>query len=188
MAHDNDGTLTAGRGARPLFSVADAITLSRIPLAVSFLMVDDPAWRLGILGVAAATDLLDGFIARRFGASRFGPVIDPVADKLFMACAFAVVFLSGALRFYEVIAVLARDLAAVVAVLFSRSRWGRVVTIPARLGGKVVTVLQLATLLAFLLDSTLLRPLTWATGAVALYAIWDYYRVAPQAARPLGKD
>ena len=38
---------------------------------------------------------------------------------------------------------------------------------------------QVLTLVAFLLDSPLLRPIAWATGAIAIYAIWDYYRVAP---------
>jgi len=49
-------------------------------------------------------------------------------------------------------------------------------------------VLQVLTLLAFLADSATLRPLAWATTAVALYAIWDYYHVAPIAERRVGGD
>jgi phosphatidylglycerophosphate synthase len=171
---------------RVRWSVADALTLVRLPLAVAFFVVQDTSWRFAILAAAAMSDLFDGRIARRFGSSRFGVFIDPVADKLFMASAFAVVFLSGRLRLYEVIAVLARDLVAALAFVMVTVQ-GRPVSIPARLGGKVVTVLQLATLLAFLANSALLRPMTWATGAVALYAIWDYHRAAP-AAQPVGKD
>ena len=59
--------------------------------------------------------------------------------------------------------------------------------IPARLGGKAVTVAQLLTLVAFLTDSPLLRPLAWATGAIALYAIWDYSQAAARAKRPVGE-
>jgi hypothetical protein len=59
--------------------------------------------------------------------------------------------------------------------------------IPARAGGKAVTVAQVLTLAAFLLDSPLLRPMAWATGAIAIYAIWDYYRVAPTAERRVGQ-
>jgi len=59
--------------------------------------------------------------------------------------------------------------------------------IPARPGGKAVTVAQVLTLVAFLLRSPLLRPLAWATGAIAIYAIWDYYRVAPRAQRRVGE-
>lgn len=176
---------TTTRRARPAWGVADVLTVIRIPLAFMFLLMPDVRWRLGILAAAATTDLLDGAIARRFGSSRFGPFIDPVADKLFMASAFAVVLFSGQLRFYEVIAVLARDLAAAGAFVVTALK-RHPVAIPARAGGKAVTVLQAATLVAFLLESNLLRPLTWATGAVAIYAIWDYIRVAPRAARAVG--
>jgi hypothetical protein len=39
---------------------------------------------------------------------------------------------------------------------------------------------------AFLADSPLLRPMAWATAGIGVYAIWDYYRVAPREERPLG--
>jgi hypothetical protein len=42
------------------------------------------------------------------------------------------------------------------------------------------------TLVAFLTDSTLLRPMAWATAGIGVYAIWDYYRAAPAAGRPVG--
>lgn len=140
--------------------------------------------RLIILVVAAATDLLDGVIARRIGSSRFGPVIDPVADKLFMLAAFIVVAMSGQLQWYETAGVLLRDLVATLAFIYvvvtRRPR-----AIPARLGGKAVTVAQLLTLLAFLTESPLIRPLAWSTAAIALYAIWDYGKVASEQERPL---
>ncbi len=171
---------------RAALSAADLLTLSRIPLAAAFLLVSGALPRLLILAVAAATDLLDGALARRLGSSRFGAFIDPVADKLFMASAFLVVALSGALTWYEIIAVLLRDLVATIAFVVT-SFSGRAMAIPARLGGKAVTVAQVLALIAFLTDSPLLRPLAWATGAVALYAVWDYNAAAPQAKRPLGE-
>ncbi len=162
--------------SRPGFALADALSLLRIPLAVVFALVPDTAMRVAVLVVAAVSDFSDGWVARRLGASRIGAVLDPVADKLFIATAFAVVLLSGALAWYEIALVLTRDLVATVAVAVSVLA-GRATTVPARAGGKAVTLLQLLTLLAFLLDSPLLRPLAWATGAVALYALWDYNRL-----------
>ena len=39
-----------------------------------------------LFGIAAVTDMLDGWVARRFGQmSRFGEFLDPVADKLMVA-------------------------------------------------------------------------------------------------------
>jgi CDP-diacylglycerol--glycerol-3-phosphate 3-phosphatidyltransferase/cardiolipin synthase len=177
-----------GRGSRRRrsFTAADGLTLLRLPLAFVFLFARNDAWRLATLAVAAATDLLDGFIARRIGSSRFGVFIDPVADKLFMAAAFTVVLMSGKLTIYEILGTLLRDLVAAAAFV---ATWisGRPVSIPARLGGKAVTLAQSLTLVAFLTDSPLLRPLAWATAAIALYAIWDYNQAAAREQRPVGK-
>jgi phosphatidylglycerophosphate synthase len=158
----------------------------RIPLAAAFPFVSN-RWRLVLLAAAAASDLLDGPLARRFGSSSLGSVIDPVADKLFMASAFGVVAFSGRLEPYEIVGVLLRDIVATVAfvatLISHRPR-----AIPARPGGKAVTVAQVLTLLAFLTDSPQLRPMAWATAAVAVYAIWDYYRAAPEAGRRVGRE
>lgn len=169
---------------RPGFTTADFITVVRLPLALAFIVADAPWWRFGFLALAAATDLLDGILARRFGGSRFGAVLDPIADKLFMACAFGVVLFSGRLQFYEIVAVLLRDIWA-SAAFFVTVFTGRPTAIPARLGGKAVTVAQMLTLLAFIANASILRPLAWATGAIAIYAIWDYHRAARSEARRL---
>ena len=155
------------------FSPADAITLVRIPLAILFPFVGSTPVRLVILALAAATDLGDGWVARRFGGSRFGTVLDPIADKLFVAVAFAVVWLAGALAWYEVVGVLARDIVATVAFVGTLAS-GKPTAVPARLGGKAVTLLQMVTLVVFVLQWPHLQSLAWATGAVALYAIYDY--------------
>jgi phosphatidylglycerophosphate synthase len=154
-----------------------------VPLAIAFPLVSN-SWKLVVLAMAAASDLLDGPLARRFGSSSLGTLIDPVADKLFMLSAFGVVAFSGKLEMYEIVGVLLRDIVATVAfvatLLSHRPR-----AIPARAGGKAVTVAQVLTLLAFLLDSKLLQPMAWATAGIAVYAIWDYYRAAPDAERPV---
>jgi CDP-diacylglycerol--glycerol-3-phosphate 3-phosphatidyltransferase/cardiolipin synthase len=166
------------------FTTADVITVIRLPLALAFVVLPGAWWRLGILGLAAVTDLLDGFLARRFGGSRFGAVLDPIADKLFMACAFGVVLFSRHLHVYEIVGVLLRDIWATAAFVVTLAT-GKATAIPARVGGKAVTVAQMLTLLAFIANSPILRPLAWATGAIAIYAIWDYNKVARTAGRRL---
>lgn len=151
------------------------LTGLRVPLALAFPFVQPVPWRLAIVAAAAASDLLDGIVARRFGGSRAGALLDPVADKLFMAVAFVTVARAGLLPPLETVLVLARD---IVAALGYAGSWllRRPVAVPARAGGKVVTVLQLVTLTACILGSPLTRRLAWATAAVGLYAIWDYGR------------
>lgn len=179
---------SAGSGseqARPKWGVADVLSALRVPLGVAFVLLPDRNTRFVVLALAAASDLVDGWIARRLGPSRLGVFVDPVTDKLFMLAAFGVVAASGRLAWYEIAGLLLRDVVATVAFVVVTVR-GRPASIPARVGGKAVTWAQLATLVAFLLDSELLRPLAWATAAVSLYAIWDYYRAAPLERRPVG--
>lgn len=182
-----EGTAVAGgRQGRVgrIWTVANVLSASRIPLAVAFAAVPDARVRLGVLAAAAATDLLDGWTARRFGPSSLGAKVDPVADKVFSLTAFGVLALSGALAPLEVLGVLLRDILTPFGYLASVVA-RRPFTTPARAGGKAVTVGQALTLCAWLLGSALLRPLAWATAAMALYAIWDYGRLAVRnAERP----
>jgi uncharacterized membrane protein YccF (DUF307 family) len=54
----------------------------------------------------------------------------------------------------------------------------RPVALPARAGGKAVTIAQLLTLIAAIAESVHARQLAWATAAIAVYALWDYGRTA----------
>jgi len=162
---------------KPTITAADVATALRFPLAAVFPFVRAPLWQLAIVAAAAATDVADGLLARRFGGSRVGAVLDPIADKVFMAVAFVTVALRGVLEWYEVIGVLLRDLVAALGFL---ATWllRRPTALPARAGGKAVTIAQLLTLVAAIAESPHVRRLAWATAAIAVYAIWDYGRTA----------
>jgi cardiolipin synthase (CMP-forming) len=162
---------------KPRFAVADALTALRFPLAVLFPVVRSPGAQLAIVAVAAITDVADGFLARRFGSSRAGAILDPIADKAFMVTAFVTIARRGLLEWYELAGVLLRDLLAVLGFV---GTWlgRRPVALPARAGGKAVTIMQLLTLVAAIAESPHVRRLAWATAAIAVYAIWDYGRTA----------
>ncbi len=100
-----------------------------------------------------------------------------------MVSSFLTVATRGGLPPLEIAAVLLRD---IVAALGFAGSWmlRRPVALPARAGGKAVTVGQVLTLVAFIAESPLVRPLAWATGAVSVYAIWDYGRAAARAVHP----
>src|SRR2546427_8834099 len=79
MAHRREGQV------KPWVTRADLLTALRLPLAAAFPFVHQPEWQLALVGAAAASDFFDGMLARRFGESRAGAVLDPTADKVFMA-------------------------------------------------------------------------------------------------------
>lgn len=162
---------------KPVVTVADLVTALRFPLAALFPFVPAPAWQLAIVAVVAVSDMADGVLARRFGSSRAGAVLDPVADKAFMVVAFVTIARRGLLAWYELLGVLLRDVLAILGFL-ATLLLRRPVALPARAGGKAVTIAQLLTLVAAIAESQHARPLAWATAAIAVYAIWDYGRTA----------
>ena len=172
-----------GGQVKPGMTRADMLTALRIPLAVAFPFVHRPAWQLAIVAAAAASDFFDGMLARRLGASRTGAILDPIADKLFMGVAFLTVARSGLLHPVEIVAVLGRDIVAALGYV-GAWLWRRPMVLPARAGGKAVTVLQLITLAACIVASPYVRHLAWATAAVGMYAIWDYWRAAARVSEP----
>jgi CDP-diacylglycerol--glycerol-3-phosphate 3-phosphatidyltransferase/cardiolipin synthase len=55
--------------------------------------------------IASFTDLLDGMLARVFGAeSKLGELLDPIADKIIVATALILLVMDGTIKNYEVIA------------------------------------------------------------------------------------
>ncbi|MDR1905955.1 MAG: CDP-alcohol phosphatidyltransferase family protein [Clostridiales bacterium] len=70
---------------KDLFTPPNIITMARIVLIPVFavVMFQNMFWGLILFLVCASTDLLDGYVARRFNmVSRFGKLLDPIADKL----------------------------------------------------------------------------------------------------------
>jgi CDP-diacylglycerol--glycerol-3-phosphate 3-phosphatidyltransferase len=104
----------------------------------------------GIFIVASVTDVLDGFLARRYNQrTQLGRILDPIADKGLVATAILTIVLGpwpNAFPVWFAVAVLGRDslLAIGFFILFNSIRG---VTVHASLLGKVATALQITTIL-----------------------------------------
>jgi len=67
---------------------------------------------------AAATDFLDGFLARRLNAtSTIGGELDPIADKILLSGSFLVLAFTGAIPWWLTALVFGRDVAILAGVL-----------------------------------------------------------------------
>ncbi len=67
---------------------------------------------LGIFWVAAATDLLDGYLARRWGqVTTIGTLLDPIADKLLISAALISLVQVGAVPAWMVVLIVGREFA-----------------------------------------------------------------------------
>ena len=105
----------------PLAQLPNALTLGRlalIPVFVALMIHAGGAhsWPAGILfGVAAATDQIDGFLARRWHVeSRFGKIADPLADRLMIDAAVILLVVYGRLPWAGLVVIAARDLLLLV--------------------------------------------------------------------------
>ena len=152
------------------------LSWSRLVLAGSFVAVDAPQARVGLIGVAAATDFLDGWLARRVHAtSRWGAIIDPIADRVFVLTVVTTFLFSGALSTTAYFVLLIRDLATAVGFLVARTVSSlQPVELKARMLGKVVTVLQLLTLVAVLTAPAAVTPLLVGVAITSVLSIADY--------------
>ena len=103
----------------PLRQLPNALTLARflaIPLFVVLLVRDQdgPSWPAGVVfGLAAITDQVDGFLARRWRVeSAFGKVADPLADRLMIDVCVVLLVVYDRLPWIALV-ILARDLVLV---------------------------------------------------------------------------
>ena len=161
---------------RGVLTLPNIISLSRIVLAAMFVVIPDTAARVALILIAAATDYLDGWVARRQAlVSRIGALIDPFADRVFVLAAITTFLFGGAITTAQYFMLIARDLATAIGFLVARAvSWLRDATFEARLSGKIVTVLQLIALTAVLLAPERAPLLIVGVAIYSAWAIIDY--------------
>jgi len=159
-----------------IFTLPNLVSSSRVVLAVGFVATDAAPTKLALIGIASLTDFLDGWLARRTHvASRFGALIDPIADRLFVLGVVISYVLGGQLTLLQALAVMFRDVMSVIGFFVARNvSWLRPIPFRARPIGKLVTVLQLATFIAVLLVPSAVNMLVILVGLVGLAASVDY--------------
>lgn len=161
---------------RTLLLLPSAISLSRLFMAVAFALTIAPGTRLALVVAASLTDYLDGWLARRANlATKWGALIDPIADRIFVFTAVCIFLVEGAITSTQYFVLISRDIMTAVGFLVARAvTWLRPVAFRARLSGKIVTTLQLATLVALLMRPHLADVLITLVGMTSLWAVIDY--------------
>lgn len=137
---------------RHLPNAITGFRLAMAPLLLWLLWARHFDWALGVALVAGASDLVDGFLAKRFGwQSRLGSLLDPIADKLMLGLAMLGLWLVAMLPGWLVGLVLVRDLVIVAGAL----AWWRVggpFDGQPTLLGKLCTLAQLGLVLLCLVE------------------------------------
>ncbi len=140
--------------AQDAVNLPNLLTFARIlmiPLCLYFLDQDTPRsgfWAAIVFTLAALTDLLDGYLARKLGVvSVLGKLIDPLADKLIVMACLVWMVMMGRMPTWAVIALLAREF-SVTALRSVAASEG--VIISAGQEGKTKTALQMIGIIALL--------------------------------------
>ena len=162
------------RGA--VFTLPNSISLSRLVLALAFVLIAGTWERVAIIIVAGLTDFMDGWFARQKKAeSETGALIDPLADRIFVFVAISVYLVEVRFTASQLFIFLSLDIATAVGFLVAKIiTWLRPAVFRARMLGKIVTVLQLVALVAVLVTPAYTSPLVLAIGIISIAAIVDY--------------
>jgi cardiolipin synthase len=166
---------------RHLPNFLTALRLFAAPLTAYLILHDRDTAALCVFAFAGLSDVLDGYLARRFSpGSQFGIYLDPAADKVLMLASFVTLTMIGAVPFWMTALVIGRDIAIVIGVTLA---W--MFSLPVQVAplnvGKASTVVQVAfiglvlLLLALGIDQpNVVFAATIATAAVTI-ASWLAY-------------
>ncbi len=163
-------------------NLPNLVTVSRIALVPIFTYLclayppglNIPATSLFLL--AATTDGLDGYLARsRKEVTRFGQLIDPIADKLLITAALLALVELGQVSTWVALIILAREF-SVSGLRMLAAAEGKVIAASAF--GKLKTISQIVAITGFLLGISWAPLLMWLAVALTILSGVDYFRNA----------
>ena len=201
-----------------MLNLPNLLTLFRIglvPILVIVYFIEIPyreAVLAGIFLLAAVTDWLDGFLARRLGAvSGLGSFLDPVADKLIVACVLVLLVsdpgilervIHPAVFSVAVCVIIGREI-AISALREWMSDLGSRGVVSVSLPGKLKTVFQMVSIVLLLYAEPVYGVPVFRIGEVVFYtaalltlwSMWVYLKSAlpiliqdPTAVRESGRE
>ncbi len=155
-----------------VLNLPNLLTLARIaavPAVVVLLMFDSRLagmWAAAIFGLAAATDFIDGWLARKWEVETvLGKFLDPLADKLIVMAALIMLIPLGRVPAWAVLLILAREM--VITGLRSIASSEGIVIAASNLG-KYKTIYQMVAIPGLMLHYNFY----WFFGLE-----WDLFRV-----------
>ncbi|KAK3375446.1 CDP-alcohol phosphatidyltransferase-domain-containing protein [Podospora didyma] len=107
-----------------IYTIPNWLTATRLvaaPFVGYCILHDHHTWALGLFAYAGITDLLDGWIARRWKLQTVvGTVIDPMADKILMTVLTVALATKGLLPVWLGVLILGRDVALGISAIYYR--------------------------------------------------------------------
>jgi CDP-diacylglycerol--glycerol-3-phosphate 3-phosphatidyltransferase len=161
-----------------MWNLPNILTLMRIAFIPLFVLVYYLPWQWGnlasaaIFGLAALTDGLDGYLARKLDQmTPFGAFLDPVADKLIVSVALLMLLQTHATLVFALAAMVIIGREIVISALREwMAEIGERTSVAVSTVGKIKTTLQMIAIAVLLLVDPAEYPNYSIIGIVLLYA------------------
>jgi acyl-CoA synthetase (AMP-forming)/AMP-acid ligase II/phosphatidylglycerophosphate synthase len=155
---------------------ANFLTLARLIAGLVFPWVST-AWRPTLAVAAAASDVVDGAISRKFcGTSTTGQLLDPIADKTFLLMVVGTLCMEGSLTLGQIVLLGLREwvVLSIGIGLVAAGNWSGLLRMAPRWPGKLATGAQLVFLMSLLYLHRIPPGLFQITVALSGFAAADY--------------
>ena len=168
--------------------IPNLLTLFRLLLIPVFVLAyflwspsESKLFPMGIFILATASDVLDGYIARKYELiTKLGTVLDPLADKLMLLTALVCLYLDNKIPTLIILLVLAKECFMIVAgtyLYFAKDK----IVIPANRLGKLASIIFFGVVISVLLGAnsilqTLLMLMALMTTFIAMSSYIRTYK------------
>lgn len=160
--------------------IPNILTVARfflIPFIIYFLVVDNYFLSFVFLTISGLTDILDGFIARKFNfITNFGKLIDPLADKATQLSVLITLTLKNIIPFWMIVIVALKEATMIAGASFL---YGKELVVSSKWYGKLSTVLfYIAIVCSFGIkywNTTISGNSTNSVGPLPQFDMWIYY-------------
>jgi cardiolipin synthase len=160
-----------------LFNLPNLFTLARLllaPFVAADILHDRYGRAIVLFFLAGLSDVIDGFLARRFQASTsVGAYFDPIADKILLSVIYVSLGVAGAMPWWMVGVVFGRDV-----LILAMAAYGLLFTtvrkFPPSVWGKISTFFQIAAALVVMgARAGIAAPVTLALSLMVLGTIFS---------------
>lgn len=158
-----------------------------VPIVVWLILADGDAahyWAAGLFVIAASTDALDGYLARRHAmTTRTGAWLDPLSDKLLVGAPIVVLAAQGDFPWWAAVIIVGREIAVSLLRVYLGSRRA---SMPASVTGKVKAVLQMTAITLYLLPGVPEGVRLTVLVIAVVFTVWsgvEYFMKAGALAR-----
>ncbi|HHW32293.1 MAG TPA: CDP-diacylglycerol--glycerol-3-phosphate 3-phosphatidyltransferase [Clostridiaceae bacterium] len=154
-------------------NILTAIRLLLIPSFAYFLYIESYKIAILLFALSGLTDILDGYIARRFNlVTSWGKLADPLADKLMQIAALIILTIQGYIPLFILITVILKEIMMGIGsiILLKKKKY----VVSANWYGKLATFVFFIAIIMIMLDMPYSNYLIIAAFAFTIFAFINY--------------